>query len=129
MKLFDWILLKFTRHEAWAIKSARRVPLLALFVFGTLWLWVFLPMIPIGILFVYLLEENGTLGALGAILYMFLSTVAIVGLVVIFLWLARWYFICVGLMFGRTKMAQAKEQEVSARLERLTNNKAEINSS
>ncbi len=123
MKLFDWIHLKFTRHEAWAIKSARRVPLLALFAFGTLWLWVLLPMIPISILSVYLLQE---MRALWAILSMFLGSV---GVVVMFLWLARWNFICVGLMFGRTKMAQAKEKEVAARLERLTNTKAETNSS
>ena len=123
MKLFDWIHLKFTRDEAWAIKSARRVPLLALYAFGTLWLWVLLPMIPISILSVYLLQE---MRALLAILSMFLGSV---GVVVMFLWLARWKFICVGLMFGRTKMAQAKEKEVAARLERLTNTKAETNSS
>lgn len=123
MNLFDWIHLKFTRHEAWAIKSARRVPLLAIFAVVTLWLWVLLPMIPISILSVYLLQE---MRALWAILSMFLGPV---GLVVMFLWLARWYIICLGLMFGRNKMAQAKEKEVAARLERLTNTKAETNSS
>ena len=102
MNLFDWIHLKFTRHEAWAIKSARRVPLLAIFAVVTLWLWVLLPMIPISILSVYLLQE---MRALWDILSMFLGPV---GLVVMFLWLARWYIICL----GATKWRRQKKKRL-----------------
>lgn len=111
--LLHRIKLLFTRHEAWALKAARRVPLFALFAFATLWVWFFLPMIPIGILAFVTLEKAGVLGA---IVNMVLG---IGGLAIIAPWFFRWYFICAGLMFGRTEMAQSKEDDVSDRLERL----------
>jgi len=121
-RLSHWIKLKFTRHEIWALKAARKVPLLALFAFGTLRLWFFLPMIPIGIMSVALLENTGILGA---VLNMVLG---LGGLAIIAPWFFRWYFICASLMFGRTKMAQSKENEVSDRLERLVGAKAALES-
>ena len=117
-RLSHWIKLQFTRHEAWALKAARRVPLFALFAFGTLWPWFFLPLIPIGILSVVLLEKTGIFGA---IVNMVLGIGA---LAIIAPWFFRWYFICAGLMFGRTKMAQSKDDDVSDRLERLIGTKA-----
>lgn len=117
-RLSHWIKLKFTRHEIWAVKAARKVPLLALFAFGTLLLWFFLPMIPIGILSVVLLENTGMFGAV------FNMVLGLGGLAIISPWFFRWCFICAGLMFGRTKMAQSKENEVSDRLERLVGTKA-----
>ncbi|WP_298938411.1 hypothetical protein [uncultured Ruegeria sp.] len=112
-RFFNLINLRFTRHEAWTLKAARRVPLLALFAFGTLWVWFFLPMIPFGILVVVLLEKAGIFGAI-------LSMVLGIGaLAIIAPWFFRWYFICAGLMIGRTNMAQLKEDDVSDRLERL----------
>ncbi|WP_299506631.1 hypothetical protein [uncultured Roseobacter sp.] len=117
-RFFHWIKLQFTRHEAWTLKAARRVPLFALFAFGTLWVWLFLPMIPFGILSVFLLEKAGVLGA---IVNMVLGIGA---LAIIAPWFFRWYFICAGLMLGRTKMAQSKEDDVSDRLERLMGPKA-----
>ncbi|MEO1473633.1 MAG: hypothetical protein AAFS03_06790 [Pseudomonadota bacterium] len=116
--LSHWTKLKFTRHEIWAVKAARKVPLFALFAFGTLWLWFFLPMIPIGILSVFLLENMGIFGTV------FNMVLGLGGLVIIAPWFFRWYFICAGLMFGRTKMAQSKENEVLDRLERLVGTKA-----
>ncbi len=112
-KFYHWIKLQFTRHEAWTLKAARRVPLLALFAFGTLWVWFFLPMIPFGILALVLLEKAGIFGA---ILNMVLGIGA---LAIVAPWFFRWYFICAGLMIGRPKMAQLKEDDVSDRLERL----------
>ena len=114
----DRMKLQFTRHEVWALKAARRVPLFALFAFGTLWLWFFLPMIPIGILSVVLLEKAGIFGAIVNM------AIGIGGLAIIAPWFFRWYFICAGLMFGRTKMAQSKENEVTDRLEVLRGTKA-----
>jgi len=117
-RLSHWMKLQFTRHEVWALKAARRVPLFALFAFGTLWLWFFLPMIPIGILSVVLLEKAGIFGAIVNM------ALGIGGLAIIAPWFFRWYFICAGLMFGRTKMAQSKENEVTDRLEVLRGTKA-----
>ncbi|WP_298849804.1 hypothetical protein [uncultured Ruegeria sp.] len=105
--------LRLARHEAWVLKAARKVPFLSLFVFGTLWVWFFLPMIPIGILVIILLEHAVVFGAVIA------SVVGITGLAVIAPWFFRWYLICVGLMFGRCGLALSKENEVSSRLERL----------
>ena len=113
-----WIKLKFTRHEIWALKVARKLPLFAIFAFGTLWLWFILPMIPIGIMSVVLLENTGTFGAV------FNMVLGLGGLAIIAPWFFRWYFICAGLMSGRTKMAQSKENEVSDRLKRLEGTKA-----
>ncbi|MEM9910412.1 MAG: hypothetical protein AAF922_06470 [Pseudomonadota bacterium] len=115
-----WIRLKFTRHEIWALKAAQREPFFALFVFATLWLWFFLPMLPIGILSVVLLENTGIFGAV------FIMVLGVAGLVILVPWFFRWYFICAGLMFGRSKMAQSKENEVLDRLERLEGTKAAL---
>ncbi|MFV1600449.1 MULTISPECIES: hypothetical protein [unclassified Phaeobacter] len=117
-KLPLWAKLRFVRHEAWVLKVARRVPLLAIFAFGTLWIWFFLPMIPVGILSVLLLEKTGIFGAI-------VNMVLGIGVLVLFApWFFRWYFICAGLMWGRTRMAQSKEDEVSDRIMRLTRSKA-----
>lgn len=113
------IKLQFTQHEAWVLKAARRLPLFAPFAVGTLGIWFLVPMIPIGILSVMLLEKTGTFGAI------FNFLLGIGGLACVAPWLFRWYFICVGLMVGRTAMAQSKQNEVSDRLERLVSPKAE----
>lgn len=97
----------------WALKVARKIPIFSLFAFGTLWVWLFVPMIPIGIISIYLLENAGILGAIVNMV------VGIGGLALIAPWFFRWYFVCAGLMFGRKKMFQAKEDETSARLKRL----------
>jgi len=112
-RLFQWIKLKFTRHEIWALKAARLVPLFGLFAFSTLWLWFFLPMIPISILSAVLLWKTGIFGAVLSMV------IGLGGLAILVPWFFRWYFICAGLMFGRTKMAQSKDSELSNRLERL----------
>jgi len=112
-RLSHWIKLKFTRHEIWALKVARTVPFFAVFAFGTLWLWFFLPMIPIATLSLFLIFNTGVFGAvfnmvLGLGIMAFLAP-----------WFFRWYFICLGLFFGSTQMAQSKEKELLDRLERL----------
>jgi hypothetical protein len=119
-RLFQWIKLKFTRHEIWALNAARRVPLFALFAFGTLWIWFFLPMIPIGILFAVLLVNTGIFGAVLSMV------IGLGGLASLAPWFFRWYFICAGLMFGRTKMAQSKDNELSDRLELLVGTDAAL---
>lgn len=108
------IKLLFTRHEAWTLKTARKVPLLSLFLFGTLWIWGILPMIPIGILAVVLFEKAGTVGVFVNML------LAIGAMAIIIPWYFRWYFICASLMIGRTRLAQSKEDEILERFKRLT---------
>lgn len=70
-------------------------------------------MFPIGIPTTYLLQTAGTFGAVANMV------LGIGALAIIALWLFRWGLICAGLMLGRPKMAQEKEVEISARLERL----------
>ena len=113
-RLSYWISLRFVRHEAWTLKAARRAPIFSLFAVMTLSVWFFVPMIPIGILYVFLLEKAGIWGA---IVNMVLG---IGGLATIIPWLFRWYFICAGLMIGCTKLAQSKANEISGRLKRLS---------
>ena len=117
-RLSHWVRLKFTLHEIWVLKAARRVPIFALFAFATLWPWVILPVISISILSVVFIENTGVLGDV-------LNTVLGVGsLLFIAPWYFRWYFVCVGLMCGGGQMALSKENEVLDRLERLESTKA-----
>jgi len=79
-----------------------------------MWIWFFLPMIPVGILFVLLFEKARILWAILSMVF------GILGLGLLVPWFFHWYFICAGLMFGRTRMAQLKEDEVSDRIMWLT---------
>ncbi len=106
--------LQFTRHEAWALKAARKAPLFALFAVATLCVWLVLPMFLLGILLFILLEKAGILGAI------ICMVLGIVCLAIIAPWFFRWYFICAGLMIGRTRMADIKEEDISARFDRLS---------
>lgn len=111
--LLQSLQIRFIRHEIWALKASRKIPIFSLFAFGTLWIWFFVPMIPIGFFSIFLLENAGVLGAVVN------TVIGIGGLALIAPWFFRWYFVCAGLMFGRKKMAQAKEEDTSARLKRL----------
>ena len=103
------IALGFLRHEAWAIKIAMRVPFFAIFIHATLWLWVLLLM-PALLLATYAMVYGGILGVLIA------SVFALALLAVAAKWLFRWYFVCVGLMFGRQSMAQSKAADIAQSL-------------
>lgn len=75
-------------------------------------------MIPVGILFVLLLEKTDIFGAI-------VNMVLGIGVLVLFApWCFRWYFICAGLMLGRTRVAHSKKDEVSDRILRLARSKA-----
>ena len=113
------IRIRFACHEAYALKAARTVPILALFAFGTLWVWS-LPIVLVCILYMFFMNA----GVWGAIVNMALGIGGLVFLVRIFPWFFRWYFMCLGLMFGRTRMACSKEDEVLDRLRRLKRAKA-----
>ncbi|WP_208988478.1 hypothetical protein [Pseudovibrio sp. Ad5] len=78
-----------------------------------MWAWIFPPLLSFGVLIGYLVQNYA---ALGSVINL------IIGLPVLILlayWVFRWYFICLGLMFGRRNMAEKKRAEVSARIEKL----------
>ena len=116
-RCIHFLKLRFTRHEAWSLNAARQAPLFAMFpVFILILVWVFVPMIPLGIIILYLLYFSLFSDVFGAI---FLVAFGLFLFVIVMPWFFRWYFICVGLMIRRTRMAQKKEAEILARLERL----------
>ncbi|WP_208989361.1 hypothetical protein [Pseudovibrio sp. POLY-S9] len=78
-----------------------------------MWAWIFPPLLSFGVLIGYLVQNYSVLGSVINL---------IIGLPVLILlayWVFRWYFICLGLMFGRRNMAEKKRAEVSARIEKL----------
>jgi cell division protein FtsW (lipid II flippase) len=105
--------LRFTLHEAWALRNAEKLPLFSIFVFGTLWVWFFIPALFFGVPLTLLLVS---LGPLGNAIYFSLG---FGGMVFLVPWFFRWYFICLGLMFGSGTLARAKEKEISSRLQRF----------
>ena len=118
-RLALWLALRFSRHEARALKAARRAPFFAIFApWKLLLVWLFLPGILIGLLGALLILEGGKIGA-GVALFIGMGLVILIAP-----WFFRWYFICVGLRFGRTGMAQSKENEISERITRLERLKA-----
>lgn len=113
------IRIRFLRHEAWALRTAKRYPLLAIYAFATLWIWIFVAAVPIGLSVLVLMEFGGRLGAAISIFP------AATGLILTTPWFFRWYFICAGVMFGSGTLAKRKEIELSQRLERLKQTRGE----
>ncbi|KZK97167.1 hypothetical protein [Pseudovibrio sp. Ad26] len=111
--LLHWIKLKFSRHELWAINFGLGLPFLSLFGVVSLWVWLFIPMIPIGVFLALLMKNFPLVGSLLNLL------IAVPVMLVFAYWFFRWYFICLTLMFGRRKMAEKKKEEVVARIEKL----------
>lgn len=70
-------------------------------------------MIPLGTLSLFLLFNTGLFGAV------FNMVLGLGFLALVAPWFFRWYFICLGLFFGSTQMAQSKEKELLGRLEQL----------
>lgn len=104
-----WIELWFTQHELWALNSAEQLPIIALYFNATLWIWA-LPVIPFILLYSRLMIEWP--------IATFIPTLILVMGFFFFVapWFFSWYFISVGLMFGRTKMAIAKRKRLEKRL-------------
>lgn len=103
----------FTRHENWAIKAALRYPLFSIFAAATLWVWFFVPGLVIGIFYIGLLKSAILAGSL------FGFIVGPIFLMLFAPWLFQWYFICIGLMFGKPRAAHNKALKVSERLDKL----------
>lgn len=85
-----------------------RFPFFAIFIHATLWGWVLLitPALVVG-------AYAQRLGIVGLLLIVPLGLGI---LALIFPWSLRWYFVCVGLMFGRPRMAQVKAAAVAQSL-------------
>ncbi|WP_346896775.1 hypothetical protein [uncultured Roseibium sp.] len=114
------IRIRFLHHEAWALRTAKRYPVLAIYAFMTLWIWFIAAGLPFGLSALVLMEFGGRLGAAMSIFP------AAAGLILILPWLFRWYLICAGLMFGKGTLAKRKEIELSQRLERLNQTRGEL---
>jgi hypothetical protein len=111
MVMKAWVRDRFTKHELWALTLAERWPFFALFFAATLWVWA-LPLVPVLAFFV--------LGTLRWPLVTFVPGL-VLGMALCFFvapWFFRWYFVSVGLMFGRTGMARRKSQSLLQRLEK-----------
>jgi|GEM_PF-3571979 len=132
LRLPIWLKLLFLRHEAWALKFARKEPHFATFAVFTLGIvWFILPVILTFVLSILIflnapefwvaLVNTHKIWAV-----YFISLIGIVVISIVFPWQARWFFICIGLSFGggRSSMAQSKEDEISDRIARLTRMKA-----
>ncbi|KZK80946.1 hypothetical protein PsW64_02627 [Pseudovibrio sp. W64] len=111
--LIHWIRLKFAQHELWAINFALLRPQLSLFGAASLWAWIFPPLLSFGVLIGYLMQNYAVLGSVINLI------IGLPALILLAYWVFRWYFICLGLMFGRRNMAEKKRAEVSARIEKL----------
>ena len=108
-RIFLPLALRFLRHEAWAITAAIRFPFFSIFIHATLWVWV-LPATLLLVSGIFAMEFGGLLGLL------FATTLACALLAITFPWFLRWYFVCVGLMFKRPKMAHQKASDIATRL-------------
>jgi len=117
-----WLKLKFyfVKHEFWVLNWAAQIPLLALFVAATLWIWLFLPAIilTLSLVIISIMFDNSSVFEQFAIAT---SPLNIALLLLITLWFFRWYFICVALMFGKTKLAANKRADLLQRFEKLKN--------
>jgi hypothetical protein len=117
-----WKRITLRRHksELRALMTARAFTPLAIFpIFLTVGMWFFLLVgLPSLILFVLsqvLLGTDGAIGpALGAVVFVIHSILALFALCLVAPWFFGWYFIAAGLMFGRTAMADRKEAELTA---------------
>ncbi|MEM9716284.1 MAG: hypothetical protein AAF826_07185 [Pseudomonadota bacterium] len=112
--MWDKIKIRFTKHEMWALTWAERLPFFALFFATSLWVWMFLPVLLISPALIFLIENWPMLYA---VISLFLCLPLLIYMAP---WFFRWYFICVGLMFGRGKMASSKRMELVERLKLLT---------
>lgn len=107
-------LIKLFERQEFAIKWAIRLPFFSIFVFGFFMLpWFFALAVPASI--TTILAITFAIPAF-SILNMI---VGVLGLVIIAPWFVHRYFICVGLMLDRPRMAQAKleylEQKLASR--------------
>jgi hypothetical protein len=107
------------RSELFALRIARRVPLLAIFpIFATcMFWWLAACLIPaIVLLASMVLSGSGAsvLSVLGLTLQALIAIPAFVAIIFAAPWFFGWYLVACGLMFGRTRAADAKEAVLMA---------------
>ena len=100
---------RFALHELWVLDQSESFPFFApIFVF-TFWIWS-LPLLPILIFYSFLVVTFPLLTFLPSI---------VLGMALAFFvapWFFRWFFISVGLRFGKNGMASEKRKEIERRL-------------
>lgn len=103
-----------------------KLPLFCIHLFGTTWIWIFVPVIFFTILLLPLtiwLQINFPNDFLPLILFFPGSLLAVLGLIILVPWHFGWCFTCLGIMFGRGRMAKIKYRELHRRLKKLHNQK------
>lgn len=116
-----WIIIKFTKHEIWALKWAQKLPFFASFFFASLWVWFIIPVlaiVPVIPLLIVFNKEWPVAFSIVSAPFVILSVIPF--FLFVMPWYFRWGFICFGLEFGRTKMANNKMEELKRRLVKLT---------
>lgn len=126
LTLWRWITLRRHRSELQALGMARRLGPLAMLpisiILGFWWLALNLPAMLVAIPAISLMySTEQTRRVIGGALYVPLSFYAIWVLCFAAPWLFRWYFVAVGLTFGRPAMADRKEAELIANIHRAEN--------
>jgi hypothetical protein len=123
-----WRRITLRRHkiELGTLRFARWIWPMSVFpIFANLVAWWFLAVLPIMLIIlspmlagIDLFDPVNSDGPVAVILRLFIllatSAYGLVFTIVAAPWFFRWYFIAVGLMFGRTAMADRKEAELVA---------------
>ena len=108
-RLHRWLL----RHELWALQTAKRVPVLAVFPVITLAVWPLVPALALSVPCLYLLSQTPKLGALVTAVVAGPFAALIAG------WWGHWYLIAAGIMIGKPGMAERKAVALEKNLARL----------
>ena len=124
-----WIEIQFTRHELWAITWGMKLPLIAIHIWGTTWIWFIAPLVSLSLISLPLVMYVNDILAIGSELWALLSllllfpaiVIGFAAYIVLAVWFFGWYFTCVGLFFGKRGMAEKKKAELIIRLDSLKN--------
>jgi glucan phosphoethanolaminetransferase (alkaline phosphatase superfamily) len=106
------IKLDFATHELWVLKQAKKLPIMGMFFVATLLFCGIIPLLLITPLHVFLIETFPKWYPISRLLLLPI-------LVMVYIWVMRWYIICIALVFGARGMARRKEEELIKRIERL----------
>ena len=120
--LWRKIKLRFLKHEYWALENSIDLPIFSFFLSMTLWIWIFIPSIALGMLYTGLSNNVIWLDNFSNSPWAIIPLIGVTApiSVALLLWWGRWYLICAGLLFGSDKSALTKLGEVQAKLKALT---------
>lgn len=111
------------RHEMWALEIARDAPILSIFPIATLFLWLFVPTIPLASIAMWSIVNDYPIGLL------VVSVPAMVLVVAIGIWMFEWYLIGLTLFFGGKSMAAKKAKDLDLQRAFLARNRERLQQS